>query len=234
MKTLILKDTKIVLAQMKSVEDQFQAFIIKHTLIKSTYVHEDRDFSTYEKAASPDGDEHLTDKYLRNLIGEVYKKHGDSIDHVVVYIHRDNWTLAGIWGTNYSNIYNGYQVHICRFDNRNLANSFGTRYHEFMHSPDAFIKTYTGVDINTLGIVSLWDKFAVHGGRPNAEGTTKWKYIRYQENTDALAAIAPHLRKAYEKRHALNVSQQKEIIGVLERYIILLRKSLIKRSTVKK
>jgi len=232
MKILILKDKKIDNEQLQEVERQFIDLMYENALITPVFSQEDYNFDSYPKEVSSDGDEHLPDSYLRKMIADVYKKHGETIDHIIPLIHRDNWNLNGIWGTNYSNIYNGYQVHLCRFDNRNLANSLGTIYHECMHSFDAFIKTYTGVDINKLGKFGNWDKHVVHGGRPDQVGVYKWGYIRHKENTDILAYISVSLREAYKKRSKLNT--QKTLINVLERLVVAYRALINKKSTVKK
>lgn len=232
MKLFILKDTKIRQEQLDEVERQFIDLYYEHTKITPVFYHQDFDFNVYPKEASSDGDEHLTDKYLRDTVSAVFNTKKDTIDHVVLLIHRDNWNLAGIWGTNYSNIYSGYQVQACRFDNKNLANSLGTLYHEVMHSHDTFIKTYTGVDINKFGRWPNWDKNIVHGGRPDQVGTYKWTYIRHMENTDALAYIGPYLKSAYEKRD--KISEQKTLIAVLQKLVVAYKQFIIQKSTINK
>lgn len=235
MKILILKDKKIREDHITKIRDEFAAFIKKWTGIGITYITEEFDFSRYPTVTEKDGDQHLTDEYLKKLTDDVFAKHGNLIDHVVAHIHRDNWRMAGIWGTNYSNIFRGYQLHICRFDSRNLANAFGTLYHEIMHSFDVFIKTYTGGDINKLLGVP-WDKFIVHGGRPDAEGSTEWKYIRHQDNTKALKAIAPHLKLAYEKRHTLYMPKGSAtaVLKAIEQFLKSYKIYLNQSSTLKK
>jgi hypothetical protein len=181
---------------------------------------------------APDGDEHLPDYYLRDLTDDVFDEYKEGVDNVVIHIHRDNWNLAGIWGQNFSNIYSGYQVHVCRFDNKNLANSLGTLYHEFMHCVDAVIKTYTGEDINKLGIWSSWDKTCVHGGRPDQVGVYKWTYIRHKENQEVLMYVGNSLKTAYEKRD--KIYKQKKLINLLERLVVLYRALNSRKSTVNK
>jgi hypothetical protein len=52
----------------------------------------------------------------------------------------------------------------------------------------------------------------------------------------ALAYIAPLLRQAYVKRHAIHdqrlQSKQKEYIGLLEKYLVLLRAFINKKDTI--
>ena len=232
MKLHILRDPKIKYADMEEVERQFIDLMYEHADITPTFTHEDKDYETYPKERDSDGDDHLPYSYLKEAAAGVYKKRGMTTDYVVLWIHRDNWELNGIWGTAYANKFEGYQVLVCRFDSRNLANSLGTLYHEVMHPFDTFIKTYTGVDINSLGKWTSWDKTIVHGGRPDQVGKYPWTYIRHKENTDALAYIAPQLREAFKKRHALYT--QKTLISVLERIVVAYRALINSKSTVTK
>ncbi len=235
MKIHILKDNLIKKSDLEKVLVEVVDIFVSNAGVTPTITQEVFDFTEYPKEADIDGDEHLTTAYLKTTASNVYKEKGDGIDHLIILIHRDNWNLKGVWGTNYSNKFSGYQVHVCRFDNKNLANSIGTIYHEIMHSLDALIATYTGENVTKLFGLD-WDKYAVHGGRPDAENTTKWKYIRYKENTVALAYIAPLLRQAYAKRHAIHdqrlQSKQKEYIGLLEKYLVLLRAFINKKDTI--
>lgn len=238
MKFLILNDQEIKRAQSERVDQEFTDLLQTHAGFTPLYIYENYDFSSYEKELGTDGDEHLTDRYLRNVLKPIYTKYKESIDHVILQVHQDNWHLTGIWGTNYSNVYHGYQVHVCRFDTGNVANSLGTRYHEFMHSPDAIIKTYLGIDIAKLIGVPSWDKFCVHGGRPDMVGKYPYQYIRYKENTDALAFSAVYLRQAYKKRHDLydiqRITMQTKLIGILQELVILYRQLIYKKSTINK
>lgn len=232
MKFLIIKDKKIKQDQLDSVWSEFAGIITSNTGIIPTVEYKEKDFSDYPKEMDSDGDEHLPDSYLRELTDEVWEEYKDSVDNIVIHIHRDNWNMAGIWGTNYSNTYAGYQLHVCRFDNRNLANSLGTLYHEFMHCVDAVIKTYEGTDVNKLGQFPAWDKYIVHGGRPDQVGVYKWSYIRHKENQDVLAYVGPYLRIAYMKRDKMH--KQKKLINLLERLVVLLRAFNSRKSTLKK
>lgn len=235
MKVHILKDRQIKKTELEQVLVEVSDIFNKYAGVTPVVTQEVYDFTEYPKEADIDGDEHLTTTYLKDTASAVYKEKGDGIDHLIILIHRDNWNLKGVWGTNYSNKFSGYQVHVCRFDNKNLANSVGTMYHEIMHSLDALIATYTGENVTKLFGLP-WDQYAVHGGRPDAENTTNWKYIRHKENTSALAYVAPLLRQAYEKRHQIHVqryqARQREYIGVLKQYVILLRAFINRKDTI--
>jgi hypothetical protein len=129
----------------------------------------------------------------------------------------------GIWGTNYSNIYHGYQVHYARYDRDNMANALGTLYHETMHSFDTVILTELGVNIAQMIGVSNWDKDIIHGKHPS------YSYIRYKENLDALTYIAPYLKKAYAQRKARfdkHVGLMKTVIQLLQTLVVLYRQQL--------
>ena len=69
-----------------------------------------------------------------------------------------------------------------------------------------------------------WDKVWVHGEHPDT------KYIRWKDNTDALAMIAPDLRAAYQKRRTMDT--QKQVIGLLEKVVVLYRALLNKKDGV--
>ena len=149
-------------------------------------------------------------------------------------VHRDNWVFKGIWGTNYSNIYHQYHVHLCRFDDRSLPNSIGVLFHEWMHSLDALIKTHTGVDINqyfknTKCFVS-YDSTCVHGNRFTGCKETPYKYIKWNENTDVLAMIGPDLARAYAKRREM---YYKPYVTVLWQAVDTLRALLNKKTIIK-
>lgn len=235
MKCLFLKDKKITDDQIERLQNEFADLMKEHAVIDPVMYTEERDFSYYPTFLDSDGDKRPTDKWLRETIGEVYKKYKEDVDHVFIQIHEDHWQSSdgnrNIWGTNYSNLYNGYQVHYCRFDRDNFANSLGVTYHEFMHSPDALIKTYLNIRIeDKLGITS-WDKEVTHGAHPDA------KYIRHKENLQWLAKIAPELRATYKKRRELYFNTVKrplmeEIIRLSELAIVLLRQAINKKNGV--
>lgn len=234
MKLLILKDTKIDPKQLASVMADLADFYKANAGIAVTYVTEERDYTTYPVTPDADGDGKLPESYIRAATSEIYQRYsGEGTDHVVFLIHRDNWKLNGVWGTNYSNRFNGYQVQVCRFDNQNLANSFGTLYHEVMHSHDALIKIMTGEDVNELfahlWCYQDWDNTIVHGNRFKG-CATHYTYIRHKENADALQMIAPMLRKAYQKRHEIYEQKRRTMLQTIltlsQRALVLAREVL--------
>lgn len=227
MKFLALVDESIDLNEAKEVAHQFTNFYQVHTSLVPQFLFEPFTYKNIPLEADNDGDLKPTRAWFKKTIQCIYDAHGDSIDHVVLWVHRDNWTFKGIWGSNFSNIWNGYHVQLCRFDDRNQANSFGTLYHEVMHSHDALIYTMLGEPVN---LPLSYDKFYVHGGRPDNEGTTQWKYIRHQENTDALRLIASQLKRAYAKRRELyRLKQKKTIVYLAQQVLVLLRQLMTRK-----
>jgi len=211
MRFVILKDVKITDTQLTELQKEFSAFVSQYTGITPTFYVMHEDFTKVPTTPDGDGDLKPTTTFTKSLIDKVYAKYGYwGIDHVVLLVHRDNWIFTGIWGTNWSNIYHQYHVHLCRFDSNNIANSLGTLYHEWMHSLDALIKTHTGTDVTPLFGLS-YDKYIVHGGRPGAEGTTKWKYIKWKDNSEAMTILAPHLKAAYKVRKELYLAPYKKV-----------------------
>ncbi len=224
MRLLVLKDFKIEEDEMNELERQFTDLYYEYTGITPTFYIEPTDYSSVPTESDSDGDLKPTFAYRKELTDDVFKRYNEfGTDHIILLVHQDNWVFKGIWGTNWSNIHHSYQVELCRFDKRNMANSLGTLYHEVMHSHDALIKTTIGVDIHReLGF--NWDKFCVHGGRPDKEFTTEWKYIRHKENTSALEYIASYLVASYQKRQALHdkhVGMMKQVITLAQKYILL-------------
>lgn len=216
MRLTILKDKKITDEDINELERQFADIYFENTGMTPVFFVEERDYTSYPMVTDADGDRKLTDAYMKEACADVSKRYsGEGTDHVVFMIHEDNWKLRGIWGVNYSNRYNGYQVEVCRFDRDNIANSLGTIYHEVMHSHDAIIKTYTGVDIHKLFGYN-WDAGVVHGK------TEPWDYIRWKENQKALQKIAPYLVKAYQERLALYNKKK----GLLNQVVHLAKKVL--------
>lgn len=231
MRFVILKDLKITEAEWTELYNQFSDFVFEHTGIAPTFFIEPQDYTDVPTFIDSDGDTMPTDSFFKTLSDRVYAKYGTfGTDSVVMLVHRDNWVFKGIWGTNKSNLYHQYHVHLCRFDNKNVANSLGTLYHEWMHSLDALIKTHTGFDVTPLFGVP-YDKFICHGGRPDKEKTTEWKYIQYKENTKALKMLAPHLVKAYAKRKEM---YYKPLTTIQLQVIDWLRSLLNKKTITKK
>lgn len=205
MRLLILKDTKIAAKQLSNVLEDFSSFVKQNTDITPEFYIEDEDYSKVPTTPDADGDLKPSHEYLTALTTKAHSKYGNyGVDSVVILVHRDNWVFKGIWGTNWSNVYRKYHVHLVRYDDRNLANSFGTLYHEWMHSLDALIKVHTGFEIDTLFADTScwvnWDSTVVHANRFRGCSDMPYTYIRYKENTDALRLIAPYLRDAYKVR----------------------------------
>ena len=233
MRLTILHDKKITKDQLDRLKADFTSLFP----IKPTYFTHERDYSFYPTFIDSDGDKRPTNDFLVQETDWVHKKYGKwGTDHVFVLIHEDNWlsdtpTTKGIWGTNYSNIYHGYQVHYCRFDRDNPANSLGTFYHELMHSLDALIKTETGVEIAKLIPVESWDSSVVHG--KNA----KFDYIRHKENIEVIDYIESFLRKSYANRQARfdkHYSTLVSIVKLLQTLVVLLRQQLNRKNGVNK
>lgn len=235
MKLLFLCDKKITDQELTLLQKEFTALVKQYTDIVPTYFVQKQDYDVVPTEADGDGDLKPTKAYTTALIDQVSAKYGKyEVDSVVMLVHRDNWVFKGIWGTNWSNVYYQYHVHLCRFDHKNIANSLGTLYHEWMHSLDALIATHTGVDVNDYfdetKCFAGWDLSCVHGNKTVACKETPYKYIRWKENTDALAMIAPDLRTAYQKRRTMDT--QKTIIGILEKVVVLYRALLNKKDGV--
>ena len=225
MKLLVYKDKLITEKEILRLQSDFTKIYSGTAGITPEFIVEDYDYTEYPTYLDSDGDGLITVDYLTKLTNAAFNKYANAVDHIIVLIHRDNWKLPGLWGTNFSNIYREYHVQICRFDNKNAANSLGTLYHEVHHSHDALIKTMLGVDINPIVGVKSWDTDVTHGGRTYG-GHAKWKYIRYNENLEALAIIAPYLRDAYKKRRDLYTNKttlMKQVITLAQRYLTLLR-----------
>lgn len=226
MRILVLKDARITNAEMERLEKDFIEWMETNADITPKFTYLVRDYNDYPTYVDSDGDIRPTDTFLRAEADEAYKRYRRSVDHVFVLVHEDNWKSDppgpnnGIWGTNYSFIFRDYQLHYCRFDRDNPANSFGTFWHEITHSFDALIETYTGFDVTTLFAnmpAKKWDWGMTHG---NCCGN---KYIRWKDNAPALQAIAPHLRQAYEKRHEITDAETKKLIDLLKQIIVLYR-----------
>lgn len=228
MKILFQADKRIG-DELTELQDMFASWMKKNADITPTYFTEWFDFSNYPTRVDASGTVRPTDAWLRGIGSDVHKRYsGEGTDHIVILIHEDNWQSGRIWGTNWSNVYSGYQVHYCRFDRDNIANSFGTLWHEFHHSIDAITKTYTGVNVASMMDVTDWDVEITHGGSP------RFDYIRYKENANSLVVAAPYLREAYAKRDAIyqqKVGTMEKQIKLLEQIIILLRQFFIKTTT---
>lgn len=205
MRVLFLADLKITNRELDQLKSEFSSLVHQYADIKPDFYTEREDYSNVPVEADSDGDLKPTKKYFTALTDKVHAKYGTyGVDSVVVLVHRDNWIFKGIWGTNLSLVYRQYHVHLCRFDDRNMANSLGTLYHEWMHSLDSLIKTHTGVEIDNLFNKTKcfydWDATCCHGNKYRPCKDTLFEYIRYKENADTLTTLAPHLRNAYRIR----------------------------------
>ena len=228
MRTVVKLSSRINKDEALALLDEYSEFIEDHTGIKCEWYLEQHDFSYIPTVPDADGDLKPTYEYRKNLLEEVHSRYGDNgTDNVVLWIHEDEFFLKGIWGVNYSiNKGNSYSLQICRWDKDNSANSFGTLYHEQMHSFDAVIKRELGIDIEPE-FGGDWDKFAVHGGRPDEVGVYKWDYVRYKENTVALMQIADRLKRAYairKDRHLKKIGLMKQLVALLSTLVGLLAK----------
>ena len=173
MRLTVKKDFLIKDEEMNELERQFTDLIYEHTGITPTFYIEEIDYSSVPLRTDPDGDKKPTHAYRKEITDEVYSRYGEfGTDHIILLVHEDNWTFKGIWGQNWSNVYHSYHLELCRFDKDIMANCLGTLYHEVMHSLDALIKVTVSVDVDKLFGFD-YDKFCVHGGRPDQERTTK-------------------------------------------------------------
>ena len=251
MRLTILKDKKITDDQLDRLRSDFMSMFP----IRPTFFEHERDFSYYPTYPDSDGDLRPTNQFLVDETDFVHSKYGLwGTDHVFIFIHEDNWRSSGknsltprikeellkehgyikdkgIWGTNYSNIYHGYQVHYCRYDKDNPANALGTFYHEVMHSFDALIKTETGTNIAPLIPVADWDRSVVHGQ------DSRYEYIRYKENIEVVDYIKPYLLKSYANRKARfdeQVGLMTNVVQLLQTLVVLLRQQLNRKNGVNK
>lgn len=221
MKTYALLDNKISDGQVETFSKEWSAFIKKHTGLTPVITALREDYTNYPVVPDADGDMRPTDAFLKALTTKVDALVGEyGTDHIFVFIHRDNWKSPGIWGTNFSYKYGNHHVHYCRWDSQNMANTFGTAYHEWMHSLDSLVMSETGTDIESLfeqtACWSSWDGTVVHGNRFVDCKKSPYTYIRWQENTDALQYVAQHLIEAYSQRRKKElIAKNKTLLGLL-------------------
>lgn len=235
MRFVILKDPKITDTELEKLTTEFSTLVKQYTGLTPTFFIEHEDYTDVPTFIDTDGDVMPTNAYFKTLTDRVYAKYGTfGTDSVVMLVHRDNWVFKGIWGTNKSNVYHQYHLHLCRFDNKNMANSLGTLYHEWMHSLDALIKTHTGTDINqyftSTKCFKDWDSTICHGNKFHTCKETPFSYIRWKENTDALAMIAPDLKKAYAIRKEMWLQPYKTV----QLQVISWLRSLLNQKTINK
>lgn len=235
MRNVVYKDTKIKDKDYQQVISDYSAFIKKHTGITPTFVTLDYDFTDYPTLLDTDGDDVMRPNFLHELSDDVTRRYGDyGTDNIITLIHQDNWKSGktkdrkGIWGTNLSYKHGNYHIQYCRFDSKNLANSFGTINHEQDHTYDALIKVEIGIDINPILGVKSYDAETTHGGTP------PHKYIRYQENASKLKILSPYLIASYKKRLEKNIVQKQfTIIGLLEWLVDYYQKQVNSKNGIK-
>jgi len=237
MRTLIQLDLKIDKDEALALLDDYADFIKTHTGIECEFYVERKDFSQVSTHVESDGDIKPTPAYRTALMKDVHNRYRDyGTDNVVMWVHEDNFLYKGIWGQNWSYLYHKYSLQLSRWDKRNPANTFGTLNHEIMHSFDAVVSKELGIDLNKiLGLE--YDKFIVHGGRPDKVNTTEWKYVRYQENTKALQIIAPYLRQAYavrKEKHDKDIGLMKQLVFLLTKLVGLLQLAVDKKNRAAK
>ena len=220
MRNVVFLDNKIDKDEALALLDDYAEFFEKHTGIKPIFWVQRKDFSSVPTSPDNDGDLKPTWGYRQALAKDVHDRYGDyGTDNIIMWVHEDNFLYKGIWGVNYSYAHFKYCFQLCRWDKDNPANTFGTLYHEQMHSFDAVVEKETdfGEVDDLLGGIH-WDQM-VHG-----EG--KWDYIGRRtgrENTAALEMIAPQLRAAYQKRLQAHfkpvVTVQKRLLALLTRLL---------------
>lgn len=208
MRTIIIKDTKIPKDELLALLDDYSDFWEGLIQLRPDFIVEQRDFSQVPTVVEPDGDLKPTPAFRKALCDDVRKRYGDyGVDNIVMLVHEDNFLYRGIWGQNWSYIYGTYSFQLARWDKDNAANSFGTLYHEQLHPIDALVKNEIGVDINPM-FHGSWDKFSVHGGRPDEVGKYGYEYVRYQENTDAVKKVGHLIKAAYLQRQVKHKQQR--------------------------
>lgn len=225
MNILLLVDKKIRQSQLDKMKSEVASLYKTNCNITLKWFEESRDFTTIPTEWYRPEDMGIKKTHIKKVAAEIYDRYAEEIDEVVFLIHKDNWTLEGVWGWNMSNVYNGYGIQQCRFDSRNVSNSIGTLYHELHHDHDTFIYTYTGIKIERVVGVVDWDDDITHGGRYSGRDYG-WDYIRYKENQDSLVQIKPFLQKAIKERRSIfttKVGLMEKIIQLQKQLIVLLR-----------
>ena len=224
MRSVVLLDNLIPKDKALALLDEYTEFFEKHTGVQPDWYVERYDFSRVPTKADATGDLLPTREWRKAVETEVHKRYGDyGVDNILLWVHEEHFTFRGYWGVNWSYNFYKYSTQLCRWDKDNAANTFGTLYHEQMHSFDMLCLKETGTDLNRLFGVN-YDKFIVHGGRPDQVGTTKWQYINHKQNTEALDMIAEHIKEAYAKRKTKHKdSLLRRVIELLQRLIASLK-----------
>lgn len=247
MRHVIYKDKKIPDRDFQLWKNEDIWFWERFAGVTPQYWVIEYDFKDYPVSPDSDGDARPTTTFLKELTDKVYQMYNkDGTDFVMLFVHEDNWQSSGelyekfkakygitkksgIWGTNYSNVYHNYHVQYCRWDRDNLANVFGTIYHERHHALDALISTELGVNINPILGVTAYDRGITHGGE------TPWQYIRHKENTTSLEKMSPYLKRAFaarQKRHDDYTNKQKTVITLLQQLVYWYRRLINKKDGV--
>lgn len=249
MKLYFYADEKITDKELHQLHKDYSAFIKEHTGISPVITTTSTNFTDYPVYPDNDGDARPEHGYVKRLVEDVEGVKGKfGVDHIFLLIHEDNWKSSGpkadalakewgtkpgnIWGVNFSYVHGPYHVHYCRYDKDNLANAFGTVYHETHHSFDALCKVETREDITPLLKVDNYDRDCTHGNAAH------WDYIRYKENAESLALIKDHLVAAYEARREKEQEEQREriwglkktLLGLLKRKLYQLRAHLNRKN----
>lgn len=227
MRLLILKDKDIKETDLNIVLDGIDEIYHSNADIDITFTINEHDYTEVSGEQRYTFDS-LPYGYIKKEVDRVHKRDNYAFDHIIFLVHRDNWRYQDkrVWGENFSNVFYDYHVEIVRFDNKNLANSIGTMYHEIHHSHDALIETELGVKVESIVEVDDWDSGITHGGE------SPWEYIRYKENTRSLYKIKSLLKKAYENRKQrhlkVKVGMLQQIVKLMQQLVILKRTLLIK------
>ena len=236
MRSVVLLDTKIDKDEALELLEDFSEFFRSHTGIEHEYWVERRDFSQVPTMVESDGDLKPTVKYRKDLNNEVHGRYNDyGTDNVIMWVHEDNFLYKGIWGQNWSGFYNKHSFQLCRWDKKNKANTFGTLYHELMHSFDWVVKSELGIEVDTLfkgyECFADWDSSWVHGNR-HTSCKGEFKYIGRtsgRENVKGLSVIAPYLRQAFQSRkdkHRKRIGMMTQIVSLLSTVVSLLSKKI--------
>jgi len=232
-RVLILKDPKIKQRQVDEVLKQFRAIFKDNSGVIVQEEIEELDY-THVEGANRTYFDSLPYGFIKKNVDIVHKKDAGRYDHIVFWVHRDNWINQSpnkkVWGENFSNFFKDYHVEICRFDNKNLANSLGTLWHEFHHALDALVETELGIKVEKIINVNSWDTDITHGGG------SAWSYIRHTENTDSLKYIGPMVKQAYEARKERYIKTKISMllkVVQLAKEVLRLRRVLLNKHTSK-
>jgi len=231
MRTVVLLDTLIDKDEALDLLDDYGKFLEKHTGIIPVWYVERKDFSIVPTTPDSDGDLKPTYAYREALTKDVHDRYGDyGCDHVVMWVHEDNFLFKGVWGTAWAYVHFKYMFELCRWDADNKTNTFNTLFHENGgHPHDTLIKKELGIDVNPIianhfgtGTFS-YDRDYVHG---NSELFTYIGRKGYQKDGRMLELLAPYLIKAYGKReyaHLEKLGLMKQIVKLLSTLVSLLK-----------